>query len=220
MNAVNRILGTATLLALFSPAVNTWAQYSEAPVRRPTLIACTPAEWTQEARRYELEGTTVIQYSVDDEGRPTAVRVARSSGWKILDQMAVRAMAGCRFEPPLEPNIVRTGLRTPYHWKLEDNGQLPEQAAILPDSCAPSKDIEKFVPNKGKLNPRDDGILVRFLLDEKGNIFGIKVEETDPAPINVATAYLQSCRFSPATLDGKPVRGNLSGWLVLKKLGE
>lgn len=220
MDAVKQLLSTATLLALFSPSVNVWAQYLEAPIRRPTLIACNPPEWSQEARRYELEGTTVLQYSVDGEGRPSSVRVARSSGWKILDQMAIRAMGGCRFEPPIDPNIVRTGLRIPYDWKLEDNGQRVEQAALVPDSCTPSKHLEKFLPIKGKLVPRDDGILVRFLLDENGNTFGIKVEETDPAPINVATAYIQSCRFSPAMLDGKPVRGNLLGWLILKKIGE
>jgi hypothetical protein len=76
------------------------------------------------------------------------------------------------------------------------------QAALLPGSCAPSKHLEKFLPIKGKCIPRDDGILVRFLLDAEGSTFGIKVEKTHPAPVNLATAYIQSCRFSPAMLDG------------------
>lgn len=215
LNRITVFFRIATAVGLLFTAVNSWAQNSEAKFRLPTLIACNQHAWTDEARRYQLEGTTVMQYSVDDEGRPSSVRVVRSSGWKILDHMALRNLESCRFEATVDPSIVRTGLKIPYDWKLEDIAQPPVPAALLSGSCSPSEHIEKFLPIKGKFIPHDDGILVRFLLDEEGKTFGIKVEETDPAPVSVATSYIRSCRFSPAMLDGKPVRGNLSGWLVL-----
>jgi hypothetical protein len=128
--------------------------------------------------------------------------------------MSLRALDGCRFEATVDPNVVRTGLKIPYDWKLEDVQPIVP-AALISGTCAASEHIERFVPIKGKFTPNNDGILVRFLLDEKGKTFGIKVEETHPAPVSIATAYIQSCRFSPAMLDGKPVHGNISGWLVL-----
>jgi len=198
------------------PAINGWAQNAEGKIRRPTVIACEPGQWTDEALRYELEGTTVLQYDVDDEGRPAAIQIARKSGWRVLDHMAIRALESCRFEPSADPQVVRAGLRVPYNWTLTDNDERPVPAALIAGSCPPSNELSEFLAIKGKVKPRDDGILVRFLLDAEGNTFGIKLEETHPAPVNVATAFIRSCRFSPATLNGKPVRGNLSGWLIMK----
>ncbi len=215
--SVNKqFLKISVALAILLPTIHSWAQSADVGIRRASLIACDPPVWTQEALRYELEGTTVLQHDVDDDGRPSSVRVARSSGWKVLDHMAIRAMASCRFSPSTDPQVVRNGLKTPYNWQLTNNDQIPLQAALVAGSCPPSAHLGEFLAFTGKVKPRQDAILVRFLLDEKGNPFGIKVEETDPAPLNMATAFINSCRFSPATLEGRPVRGNLSGWLTLK----
>ncbi len=217
MSLSNRRCLVAMLLAMLSLEMNCWAQNSDTGFRRPTAIACTPAQWPDEARRYELEGTTVLQYDVDDQGHPSAIRVSRSSGWKVLDYAAVGAMRSCRFQPSTDPMVVRTDLKIPVEWTLGNNGELPPASArLIPDSCAPSPYFGAFVPFTGKVPPRDNGILVRFLLDEKGNTFGIKVEETDRAPINMATNFIRSCRFSPATKDGMSVHGNLTGWLIMK----
>jgi len=206
---------TAWLATLFAVATG-FAQDGSGGYRRPSVIACEQPEWAPEALRYELEGTTTLQYAVDDDGRPTSIRVVRSSGWKILDNMSIRAMEGCRFEASSDPQVIRTGLRAPYNWKLEDNEQRPVPAALVAGSCQASEFLDGFLPVTGKLRPREDGLLVRFLLDETGHAYGIKLEVTHPVPVTEATAYIKSCRFTPATLDGKPIRGNLQGWLRFK----
>jgi len=206
---------TAVLVTLFAAATG-FAQEASGAYRRPAVIACEPPQWAPEAMRYELEGTTILQFDVDDEGRPTSIQVVRKSGWKILDHMAVSAMEGCRFEATSDPLVVRTGLRAPYNWKLEDNEQRPVPAALVAGSCKATENFGGFIPVTGKLRLRTDGLLVRFLLDEAGHTFGIKLEETHSAPVTAATEYIKSCRFTPATLDGKPIRGNLQGWLTDK----
>ncbi|MDM5178681.1 TonB family protein [Massilia sp. DJPM01] len=215
---IKKLFQVGAVLLTSLAAVTGWAQDASGGFRRVAVIACNPPGWTDEARRYELEGTTVLQYDVGDDGRPSSVRVTRGSGWKVLDHMAIRDIESCRFEQTSDPQVVRAGLMVAYEWKLADNGQTPEPAALVAGSCQASKSpyFGAFLPVTGKLVRRADGIAVRFLLDEAGNTFGMKTEETDPAAVSAASAFIQSCRFTPATLDGKPARGNLYGWLIVK----
>lgn len=216
MTTMKRRLAWIAALAMLLPAINGWAYQTDGPIRRPTLISCPPAEWDQEARRYDLEGTNIVQYSVDEEGRPVGVGVVRSSGWKILDYMAIRATKGCRFEASTDPNVVRAGLRSPFNWKLDAIDETPVPAALVPGSCQATTHLADFRPFTGKVIPRHDAILVRFLLDDQGRTFGIKFEESDPSFVSAGTAFIQSCRFSPAMLNGRPVHGNLYGWIMFK----
>ncbi|MDQ1919020.1 energy transducer TonB [Massilia pseudoviolaceinigra] len=213
---VKKLFQVSAVLVTSLAAATGWAQDAGGAFRRPAVIACNPSGWTDEARRYELEGTTVLQYDVDDDGRPSSVRVTRGSGWKILDHMAIRAIESCRFEQTSDPQVVRAGLTQTYRWKLADNGQTPVPAALVASSCQPSVYFGAFLPVTGNLIRRADGIAVRFLLDEGGNTFGMKSEETDPAVVSAASALIKSCRFTPAMLDGKPARGNMYGWLIVK----
>ena len=57
--------------------------------------ACDAPLHSPQARRYELQGTTVLSMSVLAAGKPADVEVARSSGWKMLDADTVKLAATC-----------------------------------------------------------------------------------------------------------------------------
>ncbi len=216
MSVIKKMLQLTAVLATLLPAVTGWAQEADGAVRRPARIGCQPPLFTKEALRYELEGTTVLQYDVDDSGRASSVRVTRSSGWKVLDQMAVKAVGTCRFEQTADPQVVRTGLTMPFNWTLGTQGQQPVPAALVAGSCQASPQFSAFEPFRGAVVARPGGVLVRFLVDDGGKTFGLKLEDADPALVTEATAFIASCRFAPATHEGRPVHGNLTGWLVRK----
>ena len=58
-----------------------------------------PPPYPRVARRRGLEGTVLLRVLVDDHGRPARVRLVRSSGRRILDRAAVRAVRAWRFVP-------------------------------------------------------------------------------------------------------------------------
>jgi periplasmic protein TonB len=64
-----------------------------------------PPEYPRISQRRREEGTVLLWVAVAADGRPVDWRVERSSGHERLDQAALDAVAGWRFEP------ARRGLR-------------------------------------------------------------------------------------------------------------
>lgn len=66
---------------------------------RPDSPRNRPPSYPDTARRQGWEGRVMVRASVDPNGRVTAVSVASSSGYGVLDQAALRAVKGWRFLP-------------------------------------------------------------------------------------------------------------------------
>lgn len=66
--------------------------------RRPEVIYKEEPEYSEEARRARYEGTVVIAFDVDANGRPVHLRVVRSLGLG-LDEKALAAVSHWRFRP-------------------------------------------------------------------------------------------------------------------------
>ena len=60
---------------------------------------CQKPRYPRATTLYELEGTAILSFQVDAQGRPRNANIDRSSGWAILDEAAVEALAQCRYEP-------------------------------------------------------------------------------------------------------------------------
>lgn len=74
------------------------------------------------SRELGESGTVMLRVLVDEQGRPSEIQVARSSGFQRLDQQAVQAMRAARFKPHLEGGVPRpVWVRTPQTFHLEDN---------------------------------------------------------------------------------------------------
>jgi protein TonB len=66
---------------------------------RPLYRKNPPPEYPALARRRHLQGTVVLEVSVSADGTVDELRVGESSGHKVLDRAALRAVGDWLFEP-------------------------------------------------------------------------------------------------------------------------
>jgi protein TonB len=66
---------------------------------RPLYLDNPPPEYPALARRRHWQGTVLLEVMVSREGKVLQVRVSESSGREVLDEAALRAVSGWRFEP-------------------------------------------------------------------------------------------------------------------------
>lgn len=168
---------------------------------------CSAPDYPYEARAYQLEGQTIVEMLIGDQGKVLGKRVAVSSGWKILDEAALAAMGSCRFTP-----ITRDGKvgaywkKYAYQWNLDDfaPGKRASRPVLVPGSCENGDRLQLIEKSR-----EVDGVILRFLTTDKGDVGGIKVERgSGRASIDKeAVKTLQSCKLMPSQLDGKPVYG-------------
>ncbi len=62
-------------------------------------VRCPAPLFPDEARKAGLAGTVLLLAEIDENGRPLAVAVRRSSGHEVLDQAALRAVRNWQFVP-------------------------------------------------------------------------------------------------------------------------
>lgn len=156
--------------------------------------ACTTPEWPNEARRYEIEGITVLNFGIDAAGNIEDARVQQSSGWQLLDLAAMRSLIKCKFKPGLDEQDRASIYPIQFVWTL--TGPAAIRPALVAGSCAPSarfSGFERF--NRNPSTP--DGVLVRFLVDEQGTPYGAKAEPADGQALQARAAldYIQTCKF-------------------------
>ncbi len=197
------------LCALSTPGL---AQ-DDSSLRDPLARACDPQS-AIEIEQYGLQGTTWLAVDLGDDGRPGQVRLHRSSGWKLLDDTAMRTLRGCRFDPAGDPIVRRRDIKMAYKWAVAPSKDQPGPATIVAGSCGASDRFRAFRPVMGDVSA-SKGVLVRFLVDPAGKPFGMKFEDdTPPATQLAGAAYLQSCRYTPAQGKAGPAQGTFHGRLI------
>lgn len=153
--------------------------------------SCTTPAWPQEARRYEVDGTTVVHFQIGADGNIEDARVARSSSWQLLDDAALRSLITCKFKPGLD-QAMRNTYPIQFVWTL--SGPAMIRPALVPGSCAASPQFAGFEAFN-RTPTGKEGVLVRFLVDQSGVPFGIKTELGGSAG-SAATAFISTCRFA------------------------
>jgi protein TonB len=79
-----------------------------------------PPPYPSLARRRGYEGTVLLEVLVTEEGRVGELSVARSSGYKMLDRAALRAVRDWRFEPGTRGGRpMAMAVRIPVRFRLE-----------------------------------------------------------------------------------------------------
>lgn len=80
----------------------------------------SPIPYPSQARRRGLEGTVVVEVWLDEEGQQTKRLLARSSGVKVLDQTALKAIAKWRFSAYTEGGrALAHRVQIPVRFKLD-----------------------------------------------------------------------------------------------------
>jgi protein TonB len=69
-------------------------------VSAPVVIHQAEAEFTEEARKANFQGTVSLQLIVDQQGNPQDVRVVRHAGMG-LDEKAIEAVQQYKFRPAM-----------------------------------------------------------------------------------------------------------------------
>ena len=95
-----------------------------AVARTPALLqashACEKPVYPATSRRLEEEGTVVLRFLVQADGKVVDSQVEKSSGFRRLDEAARQALARCQFKAATvdgKPEQSWTSLR--YTWRLE-----------------------------------------------------------------------------------------------------
>lgn len=188
----NFLANVAAILILASAALPSAA----APAQNYPPVGpqyCAKPEYPKEALRYELEGKITVRYTISPEGRMVDVTVAKSSGWRLLDDATLTFMSSCAFPP--EEIAAFQGKTYPlqYVWNLDRHDS---HQALVADSCQASQTFAglKLFDER----PSDErGLKVRFLVDAAGQPYGVKSEggSLDIATADQVAGYVQSCRF-------------------------
>jgi protein TonB len=90
-----------------------------ANVPKPVVIRNTPPSYPEIARRNGWEGRVLVRVEVSAEGRPVSTAIARSSGYGVLDQAALRAVKSWRFQPRTVAGLPAPGsVEVPVNFSL------------------------------------------------------------------------------------------------------
>tara|TARA_B100001013_G_C24605629_1_gene440858 strand:- start:492 stop:1610 length:1119 start_codon:yes stop_codon:yes gene_type:complete len=80
-----------------------------------------PPQYPLRARQKGQEGKVIILVAVTERGKPGAISITESSGVKILDSAAERAIEGWTFRPALRRGVpVDSSLLIPITFRLQD----------------------------------------------------------------------------------------------------
>jgi len=86
------------------------AQFSSAP---------TPPRYPEKARKARQEGLVLVRAQVDAQGKTQAIKIAQSSGFPLLDQAALDAVAKWNFVPAKRNDKTITAwIEVPIDFKL------------------------------------------------------------------------------------------------------
>jgi len=80
-----------------------------ANVPQPLVIRNTPPIYPETARRAGWEGRVTVRVEVSADGLPMSVALQKSSGYGVLDQAALRAVKGWRFQPRTMGGVAMAG---------------------------------------------------------------------------------------------------------------
>jgi TonB family protein len=194
MRAGAPMLAALVLIAGLPPAAAAAAaQPAPAPAPASARTPCAGPDYPREARRYELEGIATLRYRLAPDGRVTDVQVARSSGWKLLDDASIRTIQACVFTPEQAARAGGAALPVKYVWSLEGNRIRPH---LVPGSCAASGRFAAF-RDYDNAPSGADGVKVRLLVDGLGQPRGVKTEGANLAPetLDALAKWVESCRF-------------------------
>ena len=186
--------GAALLTAALAVLHVAPAAAQSAPTPAPAPKPCARPEYPREAIRYELEGITTLRFRIGPDGRVLDAAVARSSGWALLDDAAVRTLQACTFPAHVAARSKGEFQPVQYVWSLDGGHSI--RPHLMPGSCPATGRFAAFEAYDNKPSG-PDGVKVRLLVDAAGQPRGVKLEGASlpPETADALVKYVESCRF-------------------------
>jgi TonB family protein len=177
-------------------------------VSPPRVLSKQLPQYSEEARKAQLEGTVLLSLVVGEDGVPGNVSIAKGVGFG-LDEEAIEAVSAWRFAPGQ-----KEGKPVPVLTTIEVNFRLAGKAgrwhltrAVFnppAGASAPSVVTQEFPPDSPAQEPRS--VTLTFDVDEHGIAINIHVEKSSDADSERdAIAAAREWRFNPGLKDGTPV---------------
>lgn len=97
---------------------------ARASVRTAPVIdaarSCEKPEYPAASKRLEEEGTVIVNFLIDVDGRVVDSKIGTSSGYDRLDQAARAALGKCKFKPgTVDGKPEQSWASIKYTWRLE-----------------------------------------------------------------------------------------------------
>jgi TonB family protein len=173
-------------------------------VTAPTVTHKVEPEYSKEAARARFEGTVILFVVVDQDGKPTNLKVIRPLGLG-LDQKAIEAVEQWRFKPGMkEGRPVAVQATIEVNFRMYKGWRLTDISFRTPEGVSrPVITRQKYPPP-----PREGraSIALSFDVDEHGNPTHLHVEKSsDRKQEAELLAAVRDWVFTPGLKNGKAV---------------
>ena len=172
---------TAKAKAIHSAAE---AEASRSPVVKPTAAegGLRPA-YPLEAKRFGLEGKTVVRAMVRSDGTAAFARLAESSGYRSLDDAAIRAVLGAKFNPGRNASGQAVGgeLLVPINFVLTPTDRVVEPQPSYGMRLTAAIRKELVYPDIDAIQGNPASIVMVYMATD-GAITGRTLQETSGVP--------------------------------------
>jgi TonB family protein len=166
------------------------------------------------AVRDNLSGDVTLEYQANEQGRFAGIRVLKSSGHRALDKAALVTLSRCKLPVPAAGEAPPSGT---MEFKFGEQVRVAKSSppVLIPGSCAASDRFTTYVASTYD-RVEAPGVSIRFGVSAAGEPTSPASYEHDQALAAEAIAYIQSCRFTPATVNGAPAAGKSDGFIRVK----
>ncbi|MGA7409069.1 MAG: TonB family protein [Bryobacteraceae bacterium] len=177
------------------------------------LIREVKPEYTPEARAAGLQGSVVLYLEISASGEVETAHVIQTLGLG-LDQKAIEAVKQRRYQPAIldgkpveveQSGEVRFLLDPPTPWRIHRSALNVDVAEGKKVNQLSKPLLKEYVSPATEACPADGGfVIVSLKIDEDGMPGQIALKQPAVAMADAALKAIQSWRFQPGFLNGKP----------------
>ncbi|MFZ4529257.1 MAG: energy transducer TonB [Undibacterium curvum] len=203
---------TIALTALLSGLTSLVAQAHEqseaivTPANLPSQLNiekyCPIGPYPKKAREAGMSGSATLKLAIGASGKVETYELARSSGWKLLDTIAMQAVDGCQAYP--QGNYTPASKTINYNWKFSGSREVQLKANTCPES-----DLVRLAQE----NEQGVGIVVGTYVNPQGVTsqqpllqWGVGDVSAEDEALRIA----KNCQFDPAVSQGRTVGSGVS----------
>ncbi len=184
----------------------------------PTLIKKVAPVYPEEARKQRIEGTVILEATVDVKGAVQSVKILRSV--PALDQAAIDAVKQWVYEPTLidgKPRAVVFTVTVRFVLDKDKKGgkaaaegvsgeaKEPLKAAGTDEPPTLIKKVSPVYPEEARKQGIEGTVILEATVDVKGAVQNVKILRSVAALDQAAVDAVKQWVYEPKVIGGKPV---------------